>query len=148
MQDASECLVALKSKPNQKDGWLSRKATAYAQAVVDNLIFGVENISIKYREFTFAIGSMQFEPTKAESSPQVLFSKIGRIAGIMVCCSALGPGSEAKPLVVIQDIDLKLMKGKAEDGYTMRLHCGVVKAEAEPVALRLGIRALTGLNLN
>ena len=62
--------------------------------------------------------------------------------------SRLGPGSEAKPLVVIQDIDLKLMKGKAEDGYTMRLHCGVVKAEAEPVALRLGIRALTGLNLN
>ena len=146
-QDASECLLTLKAKPNQKDGWLSRKATALAQAVVDNLIFGVDNISIKYREFTFVIGSMLFEPAKAESSQHALFSKIGKIAGLMVRCSALGQGLNEKPLLLLQDLDFTLIKGKAEEGYTMRLHSRIVRIQAEPVALRLGIRALSGFLL-
>jgi hypothetical protein len=147
MQDASECLLALKAKPDQKDGWLSRKATALAQAVVDNLIFGVDNISITYREFTFVIGSMLFEPAKAESSQHALFSKIGKIAGLMIRCSALGQGFYEKPLLLLEDLDFTLIKGKAEDGYTMRLHSGIVRVQAEPIALKLGIRALSGLLL-
>ena len=141
MQDASDCLAALKAKPQA--GWFSRKATALAQTVIENLIFCVDNISIKFREFEFAIGSMRFEPSSHEASDG-LFSKTANITGLLISCSALG--SDAKPVVVFPEINSTVTKGGS--GFAVRLSCDTISAEAEPIALRLGISALSGLLLS
>jgi hypothetical protein len=143
MQDASECLAALKVKPGKKAGILSRTATAWAQAIADNIDFSVENVSITYREFDLVIGSIQFEPNSSSAS-DALFSKTAKITRLLMRCSA--SGSDAKPLVEFPEIDdLTITKSSSCGGYTVRLCMGIIRAEAEPIALGLIISALSGL---
>jgi hypothetical protein len=146
LQHSSECLAALSAKPNQKEGWLSRKAASLAQAVVENLIFRIENVSIKFREFEFCIDSMLFEPTKLASDAK--FTKSGSIAGLVIRCSdACAVGSDAAPVLELRAIEFTLNKGSS-GAYTMHLHSGTVAVEAQPTVLKLGLGALSGLPLS
>lgn len=142
VQDASARLTALKAKPGEKPGWLSRQAIALGLAVMDNLIFSVENISFKYREFVFAVGRMEFKPNAASAS-DAQFSKQGIVTGLTICCSALG--SDAMPLLSLPKVEFDMTKGNSGVSYTMGLCSDVVKIEAQPIALRIAVSALSGL---
>jgi hypothetical protein len=151
----------LKAKPGEKSGWLSRQAIALGLAVMENLIFSVVNVSLKYREFVFAVGHMEFKPNavghmefkpNAESASDAPFSKQGTVTGLTLCCSALG--SDAMPLLSLPKVELKkfdkaVIKAKGNSGvhYTMELHSHLVKVEAQPIALRIAVSALSGLPL-
>ena len=144
LQHSSECLAALSAKPNQKEGWLSRKAASWAQAVVENLIFRIENVSIKFREFEFSIGSIVFVPTMPD--PDAKFTKKGIIKELAIRCSATGP--DAKPVLELQEIDFTLIKGNS-GAFKMHLHfCSAVAVEAQPIALKLGLCFLSGSSLS
>ena len=133
-------MSALHTKPSQKEGWLSRKAASLAQAVVENLVFHIENVSIKFREFEFCIGSMLFEPTKLASDAK--FTKSGSVAGLKIRCSAAG--SDANPVLELREIGFTLNKGSS-GAYDVSLHSGAVAVDAQPIALKLGLGALSGL---
>jgi hypothetical protein len=141
VQDASARLTALMAKPGAKPGWLSRQAIALGLAVMDNLIFSVVNISLKYREFVFAVVRMEFKPN-AESASDALFSKQGTVTGLTICCSALG--SDAMPLLSLPKVEFDMTKGNSDVSYTMVLRSHVVKVEAQPIALRIAVSALSG----
>ena len=126
---------------------------------MENLIFSVVNVSLKYREFVFAVGHMEFKPKpnaighmefkpNAESASDASFSKQGTVTGLTICCSALG--SDAMPLLSLPKVELKKFdKAKGNSGvhYTMDLHSHLVKVEAQPIALRIAVSALSGLPL-
>ena len=132
-------MAALKVNTGQKNGWLLRKATSLVQAVVENLVFSVENVSIKFREFEFSISSIFFVPTMPD--PDAKFTKKGSIAGLAIRCSASGP--DAKPVLELREIDFTLMKGNS-GAYKMHLRSSAVAVEAQPMALKLGLCALSG----
>ena len=144
LQDSSECVAALKVNTDQKNGWFSQKATSMVQAVVENLVFSVENVSIKFREFEFSIGSIVFVPTMPD--PDAKFTKKGIIKELAIRCSATGP--DAKPVLELQEIDFTMMKGNS-GAFKMHLHfCSAVAVEAQPIALKLGLCALSGSSLS